>query len=76
MSRNDYRPLNVRDALSYLDKVKVSFRFSSSSLGPPTGERDVQLLAAVATWIETGDRVSIRWGCFVCFDANLLRFNL
>jgi len=27
MSRNDYRPLNVRDALSYLDKVKVSLGF-------------------------------------------------
>ena len=40
MSRNDYRPLNVRDALSYLDKVKVSNRISSSSVGPPVRERD------------------------------------
>jgi len=52
MSRNDYRPLNVRDALSYLDKVKVSLRISSFSLGPPAGERDVQVLAAMPTWIE------------------------
>ena len=52
MSRNDYRPLNVRDALSYLDKVKVSNRISSSSVGPPVRERDVQLLVDVAAWSE------------------------
>jgi hypothetical protein len=67
MSRNDYRPLNVRDALSYLDKVKVSLRFSSSSLGPPTGERDVQLLAAVATWIENRGSRFDTMGLFCLF---------
>jgi hypothetical protein len=32
MSGRDYRPLNVRDALSYLDKVKVSTCFAPLSL--------------------------------------------
>jgi hypothetical protein len=67
MSRNDYRPLNVRDALSYLDKVKVSFRFSSTSLGPPTGERDVQLLAVVATWTENRGSRFDTMGLFCLF---------
>jgi histone deacetylase complex regulatory component SIN3 len=36
-SREEYRPLNVRDALSYLDQVKVSLSQKSfMSLHPTT----------------------------------------
>jgi len=60
MSRNDYRPLNVRDALSYLDKVKVSNRIWSSSSGCPRRARGLQLRLAVADRSgDTGSRVQV-----------------
>jgi hypothetical protein len=46
MSRQDYRPLNVRDALSYLDKVKVSYRFCNFGSGPSGCEWAVYLSLA------------------------------